>query len=97
MDWDRIEGNWKQVKGKVKEQWGKLTDDDLDHISGKRVRAGGQDTGAVRHREGSRTPRRRRSVRASKLVASRSPAARFGGWHTMDSRHAPPVPSRIPR
>ena len=30
MDWNRVEGNWKQVKGKVKEQWGKLTDDDLD-------------------------------------------------------------------
>jgi uncharacterized protein YjbJ (UPF0337 family) len=36
MDWNRIEGNWKQVKGKVKEQWGKLTDDDLDQISAKR-------------------------------------------------------------
>src|SRR4051794_18220633 len=36
MDWDRVEGNWKQVKGKVKEQWGKLTDDDLNVISGKR-------------------------------------------------------------
>jgi uncharacterized protein YjbJ (UPF0337 family) len=31
-----IEGNWKQLKGKVKEQWGKLTDDDLDRIAGKR-------------------------------------------------------------
>jgi uncharacterized protein YjbJ (UPF0337 family) len=29
MDWNRVEGNWKQVKGKVKEKWGKLTDDDL--------------------------------------------------------------------
>ncbi len=36
MNQDRIEGNWKQVKGKVKEQWGKLTDDDLDVIDGKR-------------------------------------------------------------
>jgi uncharacterized protein YjbJ (UPF0337 family) len=36
MNHDRIEGNWKQVKGKVKEQWGKLTDDDLDVIAGKR-------------------------------------------------------------
>jgi uncharacterized protein YjbJ (UPF0337 family) len=35
MDWNRVEGNWKQVKGKVKEQWGKLTDDDLDVIDGK--------------------------------------------------------------
>jgi len=36
MNWDRIEGNWKQFKGKVKEQWGKLTDDDLDVIGGKK-------------------------------------------------------------
>ena len=36
MNEDRIEGNWKQLKGKVKEQWGKLTDDDLDVIDGKR-------------------------------------------------------------
>jgi uncharacterized protein YjbJ (UPF0337 family) len=36
MNSDRIEGNWKQVKGKIKEQWGKLTDDDLDVIAGKR-------------------------------------------------------------
>ena len=35
MDWNRVEGNWKQVKGKVKEQWGKLTDDDLDKIEGR--------------------------------------------------------------
>ena len=36
MNQDRIEENWKQFKGKVKEQWGKLTDDDLDVIAGKR-------------------------------------------------------------
>lgn len=36
MAWDRIEGNWKQFKGKVKETWGDLTDDELDQIAGKR-------------------------------------------------------------
>ena len=36
MNHDRIAGSWKQIRGKVKEQWGKLTDDDLDVISGKR-------------------------------------------------------------
>jgi uncharacterized protein YjbJ (UPF0337 family) len=36
MNWDRVEGKWKQLKGKVKEKWGKLTDDDLDVIRGKR-------------------------------------------------------------
>jgi uncharacterized protein YjbJ (UPF0337 family) len=36
MNWDRVEGNWKTFKGQVKQQWGKLTDDDLDVIAGKR-------------------------------------------------------------
>ena len=36
MNWDRVEGNRKQFSGKVKEKWGKLTDDDLDVIAGRR-------------------------------------------------------------
>ena len=36
MNWDRVEGNWKQFKGKVKEQWGNLTDDQIDKIEGRR-------------------------------------------------------------
>lgn len=36
MSWNRIEGNWKQLKGKAKETWGELTDDELDQIAGKR-------------------------------------------------------------
>jgi uncharacterized protein YjbJ (UPF0337 family) len=36
MNWDRVEGNWNTFKGQVKQQWGKLTDDDLDVINGKR-------------------------------------------------------------
>ena len=36
MNWDRIEGNWKQVKGSLRERWGKLTDDDLDVVAGHR-------------------------------------------------------------
>ena len=35
MNWDRIEGNWKQLAGRVKEQWGKLTEDDLTVIAGR--------------------------------------------------------------
>jgi uncharacterized protein YjbJ (UPF0337 family) len=42
MNWDRIEGDWKIAKGKVKEQWGKLTDDDLDIIEGKREQLAGK-------------------------------------------------------
>ena len=36
MNWDRIEGNWKQIKGKAHQQWGKLTDDQLEEIRGDR-------------------------------------------------------------
>jgi uncharacterized protein YjbJ (UPF0337 family) len=36
MNWDQIQGKWQQAKGAVKERWGKLTDDDLDMIAGKR-------------------------------------------------------------
>lgn len=42
MNWNKIEGNWKQLKGKAKEQWGKLTDDDLDVIDGKREQLAGR-------------------------------------------------------
>ncbi len=36
MDWDRIEGNWKQFSGLAKEKWGKLTDDEIDQMAGNR-------------------------------------------------------------
>lgn len=35
MNKDQLEGNWKQLKGRAKEKWGKLTDDDLDEIQGR--------------------------------------------------------------
>jgi uncharacterized protein YjbJ (UPF0337 family) len=37
MNWDRIQGNWKQLRGKDQQQWGKLTDDDLTYVEGRRV------------------------------------------------------------
>lgn len=36
MNWDRIEGNWKQMTGKAREKWGKLTDSDMQVIAGRR-------------------------------------------------------------
>lgn len=42
MNWDRIEGNWKQIKGKVQQQWGHLTDDDFDVIAGRREELAGK-------------------------------------------------------
>ncbi len=34
MNWDQVEGNWKQFQGKIQKQWGNLTDDDLDRVKG---------------------------------------------------------------
>jgi uncharacterized protein YjbJ (UPF0337 family) len=42
MNWDQIQGNWKQVTGHAKEQWGKLTDDDLDIVAGRREQLAGK-------------------------------------------------------
>jgi len=36
MNWDRVEGNWKQFKGKAREKWGKLTDSDFEQVAGKK-------------------------------------------------------------
>jgi uncharacterized protein YjbJ (UPF0337 family) len=42
MNWDRIEGNWKEFKGKAQKQWGKLTNDDLEVVKGKRTELAGR-------------------------------------------------------
>ena len=42
MNWDQIEGNWKQFSGKVQQKWGQLTDDDLTAIAGKRALLAGK-------------------------------------------------------
>jgi uncharacterized protein YjbJ (UPF0337 family) len=36
MNWDMIEGNWKQFKGQARQQWGKLTENELDQVEGRR-------------------------------------------------------------
>jgi uncharacterized protein YjbJ (UPF0337 family) len=60
MNQDRIQGRWKQLKGKVKEQWGKLTDDDLDVIAGRRD----QLLGRIQQRHGLAKDEAERQVRA---------------------------------
>ena len=42
MNWDQIQGNWKTFRGQVKQKWGKLTDDDLDIVDGKREELSGR-------------------------------------------------------
>lgn len=42
MNWDIVEGKWDQMKGSVKQQWGKLTDDELTEINGSRDKMAGK-------------------------------------------------------
>ena len=42
MNWDRIEGSWKQFQGNAQAQWGKLTNDDLDVVEGNRTKLAGR-------------------------------------------------------
>jgi AraC-like DNA-binding protein/uncharacterized protein YjbJ (UPF0337 family) len=58
MSWDRIEGSWKQLKAKAKEQWGRLTDDELDQAAGRRE----QLVGKVQERYGYARDRAEREV-----------------------------------
>ena len=69
MDWNRIEGNWKQTKGKVKEKWGKLTDDDLTQVNGRRDQLEGQDSGALRPCQGSGPQGRGRLAQHAAVIA----------------------------
>jgi uncharacterized protein YjbJ (UPF0337 family) len=42
MNWDRFEGNWKSLSGKLKEHWGNLTDDDIEIVAGRREQLAGK-------------------------------------------------------
>jgi uncharacterized protein YjbJ (UPF0337 family) len=59
MNWDRIEGNWKQFKGRARQQWGKLTDDELDQVEGRREEL----VGRVQERYGIARDEAERQVR----------------------------------
>lgn len=59
MNTDRISGQWKQMKGRIKERWGQLTDDDLDVIAGKRD----QLLGRIQQRHGIARDEAERQVR----------------------------------
>lgn len=58
MNWDQIEGNWKQFKGKAQEQWGELTNDELDQAEGNRE----QLEGLIQERYGKSKEEARREV-----------------------------------
>lgn len=58
MNWDRIQGNWKQFSGKVKEKWGDLTDDDIARVNGNRE----QLEGVLQQRYGYAKDRARQEI-----------------------------------
>jgi uncharacterized protein YjbJ (UPF0337 family) len=60
MNKNTLEGNWKQLRGKAKEKWGKLTDDDLDRVEGKTD----QLEGAIQKRYGLAEDKAREEVAA---------------------------------
>jgi uncharacterized protein YjbJ (UPF0337 family) len=71
MNKDTVEGNWKQLKGKVKEQWGKLTDDDFDVIAGKRD----QLLGRIQERHGISREEAEKQVKTWESADGRTPDA----------------------
>lgn len=60
MNWDRVEGSWKQFTGKVRENWGKLTDDDIAVVDGKQERL----IGRIQERYGVAKDEAQRQVRS---------------------------------
>jgi uncharacterized protein YjbJ (UPF0337 family) len=58
MNWNTIAGNWQQVRGKVRSKWGKLTDDDVELVAGKKD----QLVGVLRKRYGYEQERAEREV-----------------------------------
>ncbi len=58
MNWDRIEGHWKQMKGRARQQWGKLTNDDLNLVEGKRTEL----VGRIQERYGIASDEAKRQV-----------------------------------
>ena len=74
MNQDIFDGNWKQLKGKVREQWGRLTDDDLDKAAGKRD----QVLGKIQERYGIAKDEAERQLKDFEEVYSKSSTTGVG-------------------
>ena len=71
MNWDIVEGKWREMKGSVQAQWGKLTDDDIDEIEGNREKLAGKIQAEYRRPAVSGQPRRR-AVAARRFFLNRA-------------------------
>lgn len=82
MNWDQVEGKWKQYRGQMKEKWGKLTDDDLDVINGQRQQLVGkvqQTYGIAREEAEKQADEFVKSLRAADEAAASEPKTRRVG------------------
>ena len=77
MNWDRVEGNWKQLKGKAREKWGKLTDNDFEAIAGKKDQLIGRIPGALRNQPGRSAKTGRRVGEGASNRRSGNPGTHF--------------------
>ena len=73
MNWDQMEGKWKQMKGTAKQKWGKLTDDDLDVIAGSRDKL----VGRIQERYGIAKDAAEKEVDAWSVPASEATEERY--------------------
>jgi uncharacterized protein YjbJ (UPF0337 family) len=71
MNWDRIAGKWSQMKGEIRQKWGKLTDDDLEIIAGSKDKF----VGTIQERYGLAKEEAERQI-DEWFKAARPPAAR---------------------
>lgn len=81
MNWDQVEGKWKQYQGQVKEKWGKLTDDDLDVIDGRRQQLVGklqERYGTAREVAEKQVDEFAKSLREEEVTAEERKARRAG-------------------
>lgn len=97
MNWDRIEGNWKKFAGRVQEQWGKLTDDDLDVIEGRRESLSGriQEIYGISQDEAERQIERFESSLSDDrsredMSSGKSRDSRMGGGASRNDTRVPP-------
>ena len=96
MNWDQVEGNWKQFKGKVQQQWGSLTDDDLDKVEGKQTELSGilQKRYGKSQRGGRADDRRLDGPQLTGLATGSGAGRAIARRHFVSVRHARHVVGR---
>jgi uncharacterized protein YjbJ (UPF0337 family) len=87
MNWDQVEGKWRQYKGQVREKWGALTDDDVHVIAGKREEL----VGKIQERYGYEKDRAAKEVdsfvKTLKQQTTQDVRTREPRWYVVDSRN----------